>query len=393
MAREKFEDRTLTGNINVACKYDDGTTRMWTARKEDVVQHIRQIVNEYASQGYILTLRQLHYQLVTKNWIVNHDTAYKKLGSILDDCRYAGVIDWSAIEDRGRVPYLPWAVDSTDEAIQTIIDQYRRDRQEGQENLVELWTEKDALSGILKRSTSKYHIQLVVNKGYTSSSALYNAYERVVHAIKDDKRFTILYFGDHDPSGLDMVRDIRERLFLFLTRGNKLIRWKEFRDKIDDYLDAIGFTIYDAQHEELISEKTVDRMLNGDPTDKDEKDWEAARIGKYINDKELFQIIPIGLTMDQIKEYNLPPNPTKLTDSRADGYIRKFGKTCWEVDALKPQILTQLVESHIRQQIDMNVFKEMLENEKADIAKLKEMIGNNDDDNEEQEEDDDTTEE
>ena len=125
MAKEKFEDRRLTGNINVACKFDDGTIRYWNTKKEDVVNHIIQIVNEYAADNYVLTLRQLHYQLVTQNWIINHDTAYKKLGSILDDCRYGGVIDWNAIEDRGRVPYIPYSVEDVADALEDTVAQYR----------------------------------------------------------------------------------------------------------------------------------------------------------------------------------------------------------------------------------------------------------------------------
>jgi hypothetical protein len=316
--KEVFEDRRLTGAINVACKYDDGTTRMWITRKEEVVAHIVSIVNEYKRLGYKLTLRQLHYQLVTKNWIVNHDTAYKKLGTILDDCRYGGIIDWDSIEDRGRVPYLPFSVDSVEEALQVIADAYKRDRQEGQNNVVELWTEKDALSGILKRSTEKYHVRLVVNKGYTSSSAIYGAYERVRGFITDGKRVTILYFGDHDPSGLDMVRDIKDRLVFMLSKGI----YKFDEDDIEEHLI----------------------------------------------------IKPIGLTKKQVDTYNLPPNPTKLTDTRSAGYIEKFGRTCWEVDALDPQTLTAIVETNIEGTIDMDAYEEMLDKEKADRKKIKKLI-------------------
>src|ERR1044072_2239742 len=145
--REKFEDRRLTGQINVACKYDDVTVRYWTTTKEEVVEHIVQIVEEYEAEGYVLTLRQLHYQLASNNGIVTHDQAYKKLGDILDDCRYAGIIDWEAVEDRGRVPPLLYQVDSVTEALEDTVEQYRRNRQEGQEKEVELWTAKDAISG------------------------------------------------------------------------------------------------------------------------------------------------------------------------------------------------------------------------------------------------------
>lgn len=315
--KEKFEDRRLTGTLNVACKYDDGTVRYWEDKKEAVVAHIVSIVNEYRRQGYILTLRQLHYQLVTRNWIINHDTAYKKLGTILDDCRYAGVIDWEMIEDRGRIPDLPYCCDDPAGAIDDTVEQYRVDRQRNQDIAVELWTEKDALSGILKRSTHEYHVNLVVNKGYTSSSAMYRAYNRIADRYNDDsKRTIILYFGDHDPSGLDMIRDIDDRLKFMLEKGTN-----EFDEASD-----------------------------------------------------VFELKQIGLNTQQIKKYKLPPNPTKLTDTRAAGYIAKYGKTCWEVDALSPDVLTGIVQANIESVIDMDLFQEMLDVEQEDIKILKGLI-------------------
>ena len=92
MAYEKFKDKRLTGTINVTCKYDEGPDRVWSTTKEEVIEHIVSIIDDFVSQGYILTLRQLHYQLVAKNWIINHDKTYKRLGEIVTDCKYAGVI-------------------------------------------------------------------------------------------------------------------------------------------------------------------------------------------------------------------------------------------------------------------------------------------------------------
>ncbi len=317
MSKEKFEDRKLTGRINIACKFDDGTTRFWEADKGYIVSRIVQIVKTFQADNYVLTLRQLHYQLVKANLIVNHTSAYKKLGDILDDCRYSGVIDWAAIEDRGRVPYLPYYADDLPDALDDIYNSYRLDRQRDQPNVVELWTEKDALSGILKRTTQKYHIRLVVNKGYSSSSAMYQAYERIVNNAYENRPTVILYFGDHDPSGLDMVRDIRERLLFMLENG-----------------DNSGIQIWD----------------------------------------DYLQVIPIGLTMEQIKRHNLPPNPAKMTDSRSEGYIREYGKVCWEVDALDPAQLTAIVEANIADHIDMDRFEAVLEKEAADKKELKLFI-------------------
>lgn len=376
MAREKFESRTLTGNINVACKYDDGTVRYWTADKADVIEKIKHVVNEYRKDGYILTLRQLHYQLVTQNWIVNHDTAYKKLGGILDDCRYAGIIDWNAIEDRGRIPWIPYSVKDIPDALRDTIDQYRLNRQEGQQNHIELWTEKDALSGILRRTTSNYHVKLVVNKGYTSSSALYNAYERCVEAICAGKKVIILYFGDHDPSGLDMIRDISERLTIFLTQGDKLKDHDNFQEALDNWWKEHKYNVWDVVDHGYCSEKVASRLLNDDIGLRDDAsdEYESGVRKWFIDAHDLFKVVPIGLTMEQIKKYKLPPNPTKLTDTRADKYIKKFGKTCWEVDALKPQVLTAIVEANIETNIDTKLFNKQVKKEETDIAQLEKIF-------------------
>lgn len=316
MGREKFQNRRLTGTIRVVNKFEDGTEIIWEADKSEVVNHIIDILEEYHQQGYTLTLRQLHYQMVTNNWIVNHTTSYKKLGDVLDDCRYSGVVDWYAIEDRGRVPILPYSVTGITGALEDTIIQYRLDRQRGQMNHVEVWTEKDALSGILRTVTEEYHVNLVVNKGYSSSSAMYQAYQRILDRwVSNSEPTTILYLGDHDPSGLDMVRDITERLGFMLKNGR----------------------------------------YGADPG-------------------ECLHIIPMGLTMAQVKKYKLPPNPTKLTDSRAEGYIKQFGKTCWEVDALKPDVLTGLVKQFIERNIDMGTYKDILELENQQIEELRAFI-------------------
>lgn len=380
MSVEKFEERTLTGPIKVACKFDDGSVGYWEDNKENIILQIRRIVSSYSSQGYILTLRQLHYQFVSKDMkYVNHQTAYKKLGSILDDCRYAGLIDWGAIEDRGRVPFLPYWVNGVDHALQDTIDQYRVDRQKGQENHIEVWTEKDALSGIFRRSTVKYHVRLVVNKGYTSSSAAYGAYKRFATEILNGRRVVILYFGDHDPSGLDMIRDIKERLLTFLSQGTQLSD-DTFMNKVNEWWDEYEYTFYDMCHAGYLSDKDVDALRAQDDDRKYKKAWVAFDAGKmrwYLEEHDIFQVIPIGLTMEQIKQYNLPPNPTKMTDTRSDGYIKQFGRTCWEVDALDARVLTEIIEENIQEHLNIDQFNEMIEVEKSDIETLKKFINKN----------------
>lgn len=385
MAKEKFENRSLQGTINVACKFDDGSVRYWTDEKKNIVNQIISIVTAYRKQGYVLTLRQLHYQFVSKDMkYVNHQTAYKKLGSILDDCRYSGLIDWSAIEDRGRTPYIPYSVDDMEDALQDTIDQYRLDRQKGQENHIEVWSEKDALSGIFKRTTIKYHVKLVVNKGYTSSSAAYSAYQRFCDKILEGKKVVILYLGDHDPSGLDMVRDINERLMFFFTHGTTLSGNDDFMQLVNDWWDdedEYNYTWMGMVEEGFLSEKSAEILRNNedydDKYDRAVEEFDCGKIAWYIKNHDLFRVEPIALTKWQIDLYNLPPNPTKLSDTRAMGYINEFGKTCWELDALDAPVLTQLIETNIKNNIDVELYNKVCEEEKNQIEALKKFIDTN----------------
>lgn len=363
---EKFNSMTVNGTINVTCKFDDGSTRMWSADKATTLQRIKELVTSYARKGLRLTLRQLHYQLVVRNWIVNHDTAYKKLGNLLSDMRYAGIIDWDHIEDRGRVPYIPYAVEDAQDALRDAVDLFRMNRQTNQENVIEVWTEKDALSGILKRVTSEYHIRLVVNKGYSSSSAMYDAYTRVCEAAKAGKRFTILYLGDHDPSGVDMVRDIQERITSMLMNGSRLTK------VAIAHWEASKYTLHDlADFNEMYLPAL--KLLQEYDEDADAL-FSIGQQHIYLYDAMPFTISAIGLSKEQIKQYNLPPNPTKLTDTRAKAYIAEHGKTCWEVDALQPEVLTDIVEDAIRSHMNLETYDAALQDEAEELDKLKDLI-------------------
>jgi hypothetical protein len=246
-------------------------------------------------------LRQLYYQLVSRDIIANSLKEYAKLSKLLVQGRMAGIVDWDAIEDRIRVPYVPYWARSVPDAINDIIRSYRLDRMADQDVYIEVWVEKDALSGVLKRITSYFHVNLMVNRGYSSCTAMHDASKRLIRAAEDGKDCYILYLGDHDPSGVDMVRDVEDRL-------------REFG-----------------------AEVVVKR---------------------------------IALTQEQIAQYTPPPNPAKITDPRAKDYIAKFGNTSWEVDALRPEILHEIINKEIYALIDEELFLARLEKEDADKKKL-----------------------
>jgi hypothetical protein len=272
----------------------------FSASSKAIIDIVNNIVNEYARQGYRLSLRQLYYQLVARDYIPNSVQSYKRIGGIVSDARDAGLIDWGAIEDRGRVPQLPSAWESPAEIVKAAAEQFRVNRWEGQENYVEVMVEKDALTGILLPVCRRLHVRFTANKGYSSSTAMFDAGERMREALSDPEGTAsyahILYFGDHDPSGIDMTRDITERLCLY--------------SRLDGFEDYV-------------------------------------------------QIHRLALNYSQVEQWNPPPNPAKETDSRFAGYQVEFGDESWELDAVEPRTLASLVEDQIKELIDEDVWEEV----------------------------------
>lgn len=181
----------------------------------ELISHCDAVINEYLAQGLKLTLRQLYYQLVTKNIIKNKERSYKNLSSLVSDARLTGLLDWDAIEDRIRVPLIPSEWDNLKQLVDSALYSYRLPRWETQENYIELWVEKDALAGVLRPLANQYHIPLMVNRGYSSQTAMYEASKRYGHRQGKKQMLIILYLGDFDPSGEDMVRDIEDRMHTF----------------------------------------------------------------------------------------------------------------------------------------------------------------------------------
>ena len=282
----------------------------------ELVEALNVVIDDFRAQGFTMTLRQLYYQaighdLFPDSWIdvaynrkeglpddtKNTKKNYKRLGGLVTDARMAGLMDWDMIEDRGREPVSPSEWNSVADILDAAAKQFRLPRRATQPLHVELWVEKDALSGILEPLAREAHAILQINKGYSSSSAMYGAAQRMLADTESlpgggilgmslHKPVVVLYLGDHDPSGEDMVRDVRERLTTFGVGGDSCLK------------PSVG----------LVVKK-------------------------------------IGLTLAQVRQYDLPPNPAKVTDSRAQKYVAKYGDRSWELDALTPAVLTDLVRA------------------------------------------------
>jgi hypothetical protein len=278
------------------------------SKSRDLLFLAENVINSYAGQGYNLTLRQLYYQLVAGGHIPNNVKQYKNLGNLINNARLAGLVDWQMIDDRIRVLANNSHWTEPGEILRSTIHSFYMDHWTDQQWHVELWCEKDAVSNILQPVCSRYDINFLANRGYSSQTAMYKSYKRFRAKIRDGKSVALIYFGDHDPSGIDMVRDITDRICMFLGT--------------DDF--------------------------------------------------KKMKIDHAALTMEQIKEYDPPENPAKFTDSRYENYVSNYGDSSWELDALKPEVLEEIARNHIWTYMDedkWNAVDQEIEKGKEDLQK------------------------
>jgi hypothetical protein len=158
------------------------------------------------------TVRQVFYQLVVRQVLENSLNSYKKVSRLLADGRLEGAIPWAWVEDRNRRPRHVQMWRGPQRFLESVLESYRRDVWASQPCYVEVWLEKDALSGIVQDVSEPYGVTLCVGRGYDGWSSVHWAAERYRAREAAGQPVHVIYLGDHDPSGEDMVRSLRERL-------------------------------------------------------------------------------------------------------------------------------------------------------------------------------------
>jgi hypothetical protein len=291
-----------------------------------IIKHSDSILSEYQQQGYTLTLRQLYYKFIArdlfpenrryswtgskwikdKNGTKNAQPNYKWLGNVINNARLAGLIDWAHMEDRTRnlkrISTWPNPAAIIDSALQS----YTINKWENMSYYIEVWVEKDALIQIVSQSSFYYQVPCFSCRGYVSQSEMHNsAASRFIFNQNEGKKNILLHLGDHDPSGIDMTRDIKDRLKMF---GVKI------------------------------------------------------------------KVKRIALNMNQIRKYDPPPSPAKITDSRYEKYLSEFGNDSWELDALEPSVIDKLIKNNIKKYIDPNIWEIAALKEKKDKKIIENII-------------------
>lgn len=184
-------------------------------RTLEVIAQANAIIQEYEGRGYAITLRQLYYQFVSRDLLPNKQAEYDRLGRILSDARLAGLVSWTALEDRGRNLRGLETWDSPVSCITSAVADYRIDAWANQRWRPEVWVEKQAMEGNIQGICCKLRVDFFATKGYNSQSEQWRAGRRFASYIAKGQTPIVFHLADHDPSGFDMTEDLRTRLEIF----------------------------------------------------------------------------------------------------------------------------------------------------------------------------------
>jgi hypothetical protein len=195
---------------------------MATARRErrgpSAISRIKESIRETLQADHPMTVRQLFYRLVSAGAIDKSEGEYKStIVRLLGVMRRAGEVPFGWISDNTRWMREPRTEDSLETFLEDSARTYRRSLWNNQDAYVEIWLEKDALAGVLYPITAKWDVPLMVTRGYPSITYLHSAAE----AIKAERKPAHLYyFGDHDPSGVDITRSVEQGIREFAPEAD-----------------------------------------------------------------------------------------------------------------------------------------------------------------------------
>lgn len=282
-------------------------TFTWTKLQLDRLNKV-QIILEELEEFKPLTLRQIYYQLVGKNYIENSSSQYGMLSKLIKHARLDNYIQWTDIEDRVRSyhDFSGWkdADAYKSSSIDGFLTNYHRDLTLSQEVYLEIWIEKDALSSIFTKVASKYTVPVVVCRGFSSVSFL-NDYKTRLR-FSQSRRPVLLYFGDFDPSGVEMLKSMETTL----------------KDELK-----------------------VERI-------------EFKRIALQKEDIDVYNL-PHS------------PEALKKKDTRAKKHVAEFGELAVELDALPPAVLQNKIKMAIEGELIMDLFMMEKDVESSEAKELK----------------------
>lgn len=334
--------------------------KVFSADAKALVDLACEIISDYEDQGYKLTLRQLYYQLVSRNAVENTERSYKRVGDIIAEARMAGLCDWDMIEDRGRECVTPAHWSNPSEIVDACASQYRRDKWDTQPNYCEVMVEKQALEGILEPVCNRLDIPFTANKGYSSVTMMYHAGQKL------RKKFLARISDQIVADSHALEKPKFPGRFLSHERGHEFAKWMADNGIIDEHLPA---RLTEKAIEDGWPRIVVFYLGDHDPSGIDMTRDVADRLCTF-SDFTPIEVRRLALNMDQIEELQPPENPAKITDSRANKYIARYGESSWELDAVSPEQLASIVEEAVATVRDETIWAKALAREKSERATL-----------------------
>ena len=271
------------------------------------LKQVQKIVSEYKVP---MTLRQIFYRMVVPHYIPNNDKAYNSLSRLCVIARDEGSLDEQSFADRLREIDKPSSWIDLPSFLETAKHSYRKSMWENQENYIEIWSEKDALRGVIAPITHRYDVPLLIVRGQLSRTAVWEAYSRFLDASEQGKRCNLFYFGDFDPSGIGIYNSLKKRMLKF--EG--------------------GLLAQDIKFER------------------------------------------VALSEKQIKKYDLPKIKAKRDDPNYKKFVSEYSDMAVELDALPPTFLMELVENTIHKCIDPKKWEDARMLEKQEQNELGNLI-------------------
>jgi len=256
-----------------------------------------------------MTVRQLFYRLVSAGSITNSIGEYRKVSRLITKARRDERCPYEYLVDRSRPTYSPNVFEDCAAYADVISKAYRKDHWELQPRHVEVWCEKDAVIGSIEGTTNQLGISVRVARGFMSATRVNDIAEDLARILKP---CTVLFLGDHDPSGHCI--------------------------------------------EESAQKAVLARLVE-------------------ISDKDLpFEMVRLAIHKADIKAFHLPPLRVKDTDPRADEYRRKFGGQCVELDALPPSALRRRIQTAVEARRDERAWRRSVDIEKVELASIVETV-------------------
>ena len=294
-----------------------------------------------------VTLRGVFYRAVSAGAVDKTEDGYRLVGRELLKLRRAGHVSYADITDGTRWITKPESWDALDQMLEDASVSYRRALWHDQDTEVQVFTEKDAISGVILPVTERWDVPLGVLRGYSSESFAWSVARSILAAAGRGKGTRIYQLGDHDPSGVDAWRAFRKTVSGFLL--------EEYHG-LQRRIAAAGYGSDD---------------FFSDANDDDDGDGCSSCTFLAGEEVATARFERLAVTEFQIHDLGLPTRPTKATDTRSRG----FGGASVEVDAIPPTILRELIEDAITRHIEPEALRLTQIAERSEREILTRMIG------------------